>query len=409
MTWRGRRLVVTLIAILGFLVVNPAKAETTLGDQILQSDLVLTKLGSPYVVSGLIQVPATKTLVIEPGAVVTFARGGGIRASGDVRVGSKGSGERVILNLNSNLEFLGNGLSPGSVSIFRSDIYANGGALIPGCAKLQIDETYMQNFRVILGIKACPDVIITNSYLKNIDYISSSMSNFQSFVLQNNLFQSILSMTDEFPICGSVNISGSTPIYEGTYIVTNNDFKNLESLTLPRQFSNFNLAMNNFTAVKNVKIVNGLADCGGMVNNVISNNHWSGVSTDSSIRSALKVIDARSDIRIKETIIFEPTNQSPIILQGFPAKADSIDKVVAEKIAAEKIAAARASSRSSADAENATAHKSSAEKISTAKAIADRVIVPLQKKSTITCAKGKNRKIVTSVNPTCPPGYVKKS
>lgn len=138
MNMRKNHLAIVLIALIGTFIATPAHAETTLDAQVLQSDLSLTKANSPYVVNGLLQVPAGKTLVIEPGAVVTFANGGGIKALGDVRVGSLNSSERVTLNLKSNLDFVGNRLTAPSISIFRADIYGQNSVLTYGCGTLHI-------------------------------------------------------------------------------------------------------------------------------------------------------------------------------------------------------------------------------------------------------------------------------
>ena len=135
--------------LLGTFAPVPAYAETALGAQVLQSDLTLTKANSPYVVNGLIQIPAGKVLVIEPGAVVTFVNGGGIKSLGEVRVGSINSNERVTLNLKTNLDFIGNGLIPPNVSIARTDIYGQNSILVYGCGKIQIDESYLEKISSI--------------------------------------------------------------------------------------------------------------------------------------------------------------------------------------------------------------------------------------------------------------------
>jgi len=88
-----------------------------------------------------------------------------------------------------------------------------------------------------------------------------------------------------------------------------------------------------------------------------------------------------------------------ILKREQPLITAAAEKAAAEKAAAEKAAAEKAA------AEKAAAEKAAAEKKAKQEA---EFKVSLQKKTTITCVKGKLTKKVTAVKPMCPGGYKKK-
>jgi hypothetical protein len=403
--------------LLGTFAPVPANAETTLGAQVLQSDLTLTKANSPYVVNGLIQIPAGKVLIIEPGAVVTFVNGGGIKSLGEVRVGSINSTERVILNLKTNLDFIGNGLVPPNVSIARTDIYGQNSFLVYGCGKLQIDESYLEKISSIVREQECNSLSLKNSYLNSvINVYQGFFDGYPSyFVMQNN---KIVSM--EAICCYIKDRTMGALAAQSTYIynVSNNEFKNLENLNIPFGYINYTFTNNNLTNVKNVRIVRYFGYFLNSKTEVISSNYWGGLSSDSAIRSAIKVVDGKSDIAVQRTIVFEPVATSPVVLVGFPmTKQMSIDKAALDKAAADKAIADAKAIADKAAADKAIADKAAADKaIADAKAYLDKVAADkaaadalanaaAQKKKTLTCVKGKLTKKVTAVNPKCPAGY----
>ena len=383
----------------------PAHAETSLGAQVLQSDLTLTKAASPYVVNGLIQIPAGKTLLIEPGAVVTFANGGGIKSLGELRVGSMNSTERVTLNLKTNLDFIGNGLIPPSIIIVRTDIYGQNSALTYGCGKLQIDETYLEKIRTIVREQECVSMSIKNSYLNNVTNIYEGFFDGHpaSFILQNNQIVSMQSICCSIP---DRTMGNNDP--QAVYTVTNNDFKNLESLNIPYGYVNYTFSNNNLNNVKNVKIVTYFGYSANSKTEVLSSNHWGGLSTDSAIRNSIKVLDGKSDIAIQRTVVFEPVSPNAITLSGFPlSKANDIVKAASDKAASDKAASDKAASDALAAIQAAAkaASDATAKAVAAAQAAAKKAAT---QKTIITCVKGKLTKKVSGVNPKCPPGYVKK-
>ena len=378
----------------GTLAAVPAHAETTIGAQVLQSDLTLTKADSPYVVNGLLQIPAGKTLTIEPGAVVTFANGGGIKSLGELKVGSINSTERVTLNLKTNLEFVGNGLIPPSINIARTDIYGQNSVLTYGCGKLQIDETYIEKMRTIVREQECVSMSIKNSYLNNVTNIYEGFFDGHpaSFILQNNQIVSMQSICCLIP---DRTMGNNDP--QAIYTVTNNDFKNLDSLNIPYGYVNYTFANNNLYNVKNVKIVTYFGYSATSKTEVIALNHWGGLNSDSAIRSSIKVLDGKSDIAVQRTVVFEPVLSNPISLTGFPlSKTSAILKAAADKAAADKAAADKAA----ADALAAIQAAQEAAK----KAAADKAAA-VKKPITISCIKGNTVKKVTGLSPKCPKGY----
>lgn len=337
-------IVCSLIVLLGTLVTLPANAQTSLGNQVLQSDLTLTKANSPYVVNGLIQIPAGKTLVIEPGANVTFVNGGGIKSLGELKVGSINSTERVTLNLKTNLDFVGNGVIPPSITIARADIYGQNSAFTFGCGKLQIDETYLESIRTIVREQECASMSIRNSYLNKVTNIYEGFFDGRpaSFILQNNL---IVSMQSICCFIQDRTMGNNDP--QAVYSVTNNEFKDLETLNIPYGYVNYTFANNNLNNVKNVRIVNYFSYSANSKTEILASNHWGGLNSDSAIRSSIKVLDAKSDIAIQRTIVFEPVAPNASVLSGFPLiKANEVlksatDKTTTDKAAADKVSAGK--------------------------------------------------------------------
>jgi hypothetical protein len=228
---------------------------------------------------------------------------------------------------------------------------------------------------------------IKNSYLNNVTNIYEGFFDGHpaSFILQNNQIVSMQS------ICCSISdrtMGNNDP--QAVYTVTNNDFKNLESLNIPYGYVNYTFSNNNLNNVKNVKIVSYFGYSANSKTEVLSSNHWGGLSTDSAIRNSIKVLDGKSDIAIQRTVVFEPVAPNPITLSGFPlSKANDIVKAASDKAASDKAASDKAASDALA------AIQAAAKKAAT-------------KKTIITCVKGKLTKKVSGVNPKCPPGYVKK-
>jgi len=368
----------------GTLASAPAFADTTIGAQVLQSDLTLTKASSPYVVNGLIQIPAGKTLTIEPGAVVTFANGGGIKSLGDLKIGSTSSNERVTLNLRTNLDLVGNGLIPPSISIAKTDIYGQNSVLSYGCGTMKIDESLLDNFQVLVREQECPSMSIKNSVLTGVRNVYTGAFDGRPiyFVMQNNLVSSMQAICCAVPDRTLGNYTDAQALYN----VSNNDFRNLETLNIPYGYTNYTLSNNNFTDVKNVKIVLYFGYTANAKTEVIASNYWGGLTSDTAIRSAIKVTDGKSDIAIQRTIAFEPVLSNPITLVGYPLAKAAADKAAADKAAADKAAA-----------DKAAADKAAADKAAAA-----------SKKTTINCVKGKIKKSVSGINPKCPSGFVKK-
>ena len=124
------------------------------------------------------------------------------------------------------------------------------------------------------------------------------------------------------------------------------------------------------------------------------------------IPASLILIDsARCESNLQETMNKYSAVEASNIISGIAGLSDQII-VANEKIRAEAEAKtkAEAEAKAKAEAEAKAAAELKAKQEAEAKAKAEAA----QKKSTITCTKGKKVKKVTAVNPKCPKGYKKK-
>lgn len=317
-----------------------AQAETVIAGQVLQSDLVLTKAQSPYLVTGLLQVPGGKTLVVQPGVEITFAAGSGIRAIGDVKIGELGGAERVKLILNTSLHLIGNGTIAPTVHIHKADIYGNNSQLVYGCRKLEIVESYLEKISQIVAEQECPWLSIRDSYLNEVKNVYEGFFDGAPlfFELQNN---SIVSMS---AICCRLSdrTMGSSN-KDAVYKVTGNDFRKLDSLNIPWGYVNYTFSGNNLTEVKNLRIVRYFGLIANSNTERLSGNYWGPSATEDSVRMSVNVLDGKTDIGISKVIVLEPVASFPSRLSGFPVERQAeIDRVAAEKAIAEKAAASEA-------------------------------------------------------------------
>jgi hypothetical protein len=320
--------------------VPAANAQTVIVGQIVENDLVLTKAQSPYLVTGLLQIPAGRTLVVQPGAEVTFASGSGIRAIGDVKIGELGGSERVKITLNTSLHLVGNGNRAPTVTIYRADIYGNNSQLVYGCRKLEIVESYLEKISQIVAEQECPSLSIRDSYLNEVKNVYEGFFDGAPmfFELTNN---AIVSMN---AICCRISdrtmgSSDKTAIYK----VTNNDFRNLENLNIPWGYVNYTFSGNNLLGVKNARIVKYFGLIANSTTEKVSGNYWGPNATDDIIRKTVNVVDGKSDIGISKVLAFEPVAPTSTSLSGFPAgRQAEIDKAAADKAAADKAAADKA-------------------------------------------------------------------
>lgn len=331
-----KRLLATMAA-LGLLTsanLSPAYAQTVIEGQVAQADVVLTKAQSPYLVTGILQIPAGRNLVIQPGAEVTFAPGSGIRAIGDVKIGELGGSERVKVTLNTSLQLVGNGIIAPNVTIYRADIYGKNSQLVYGCRKLEIVESYLERISQIVAEQECPSLSIRDSYLNEVKNVYEGFFDGAPdfFELNNN---SILSMTAI--CCRTPDRTMGSSNKQAVYKVTNNDFRNLENLNIPWGYLNYTFTGNNLVGVKNVRIVPYFGLITSSATERISGNFWGPNATDDSIRKTVNVVDGKTNIGISKVIVFEPSAPNSPKISGFPATRQAeLDKAAAEKAAADK-------------------------------------------------------------------------
>lgn len=350
--------------------ISPAKAESTLGDQILKSDLILTKLQSPYIVTGLLQIPEGVTFKIEPGVKITFKPGSGIKNFGNVNIGEMNSSEPVLIeNLREADGFNGNGglisgVGRSNVSITNSQVVSkNQDFLVYGCANLSISHSVIADFNRIVYQQECQNFIIRDSYILNVKYLYTCAfdGHPNTFILKDNIFDGAINMCEvqdrTFDTYGFTN----SPNIKTVFIISGNDFTNLPQINLPVGYEEYSFTGNNLRNVSKVRLFSYIKPGQTTITN-LAGNYWSAATLESSLRSKIKVVDSTTDMTLKESITFSPLLSAPIQ----PANsAQSLQKKYQEQL------------------------KKSAP----------------PRKTTITCIKGKVIKKVTAVNPLCPKGY----
>ena len=371
-----KRILVSLLAV--FIIVFPqslpAKAESTLGDQIIKSDLILTKSQSPYLVTGLLQIPEGVTLKIEAGVKISFKSGSGIKNFGNVNIGEINSPEPVLIeDLREADWFNGNsglisGVGRSIVSIANSQLVSkNQDYLVYGCADLSISNSVIAGFDRIVYQQECQNLTIRDSYILNVKYLYTCAfdGHPSTLVLKDNIFEGSLNMCEDQD--RTLNTYGFTnsPNIKTVFNISGNDFTNLPQINLPVGYDEYSFTGNNLRNVSKVRLF-GYTKPGKSTITNLAGNYWNVAIEESSLRSKIKVIDSNTDMTLKESIIFSP-------LLSVPVQAGSSAQSLRTKYQ-EGLKSKSASS----------------------------------KKTTITCIKGKIAKKVTAVSPKCPVGYKKK-
>jgi hypothetical protein len=146
----------------------------------------------------------------------------------------------------------------------------------------------------------------------------------------------------------------------------------------------------------------GISNCNGSFNKFAPNGGMSGINPTHKF---LALIKEAEDFVANEKKL-EAAKEEARVAAELKAKQDADERARVEadlkaKLEAEAKAAAELKAKQEADAK-AAADQLAAEKLAASKAAS-------QKKTTITCVKGKLTKKVTAVKPKCPTGYKKKS
>lgn len=371
----NRKLIAICLVVLSSITqISPAAAETILDDQIVKSDMTLTKDLSPYQVRGVLQIPEGITLKINPGVNITFQKGSGIKNYGKVIIGDSQSSEKVLLvedrfpNNNSDIESLINGVSRSTVSIVNTELRSkNQDSLVFGCLNLSISNSIIVGFNRIVWQQECQNFSLQNSYVSNLRYLFTCAfdGHPDTFIVKNNIFEGSLDFCDvpdrTFHTGSFFNKPSAKTIYE----VTGNDFEALSQINLPVAYEQYSFTSNNLRKVEKVKLFSFTIPGKPVITN-LAGNYWKSATNESSLKSAVKIIDANTDMTLKDLIVLSP-------LLSMPIKLDSTAQALRTKYQEEL-----------------------------------KTKVALPKKSTITCTKGKLNKKVTDVKPKCPSGYVKK-
>jgi hypothetical protein len=370
-----RILILPLVILFGLFPQSiPAKAVTTLGAQIVKSDLILTKSQSPYLVTGLLQIPEGVTLKVEAGVKITFKQESGIKNFGNVIIGDSQPQEPVLIeDLRAADWFNGNGglisgVGRSNISISNSEVISNNqDYLVFGCANLSISNSIVAGFDRIVYQQECQNFSIRNSYILNVKYLYTCAfdGHPNSFILKGNIFEGALSICEvqdrTLDTYGFTNNSGMKTIFE----VSGNEFTNLPQINLPIGYDEYSFTGNNLRNVTKVRLFSYTKPGKPVITN-LEGNYWNLATSESSLRSKVKIIDSNTDMTLKEAITFSPMLSTPVQLDS---ESQALRAKYKEQL-------------------NAKA--------------------PSLKKSTITCIKGKVTKKVTAVSPKCPTGYKKK-
>jgi hypothetical protein len=326
-----------------------------LGDQIVKSDMTLTKDLSPYQVRGVLQIPEGITLRINPGVSITFQKGSGIKNYGKVIIGDSQSSEKVLLvedrfpNNNSDIESLINGVSRSTVFIVNTELRSKNG------------------FNRIVWQQECQNFSLQNSYVSNLRYLYTCAfdGHPDTFIVKDNIFEGSLDFCDvpdrTFHTGSFFNKPSAKTIYE----VTGNDFEALSQINLPVAYEQYSFTSNNLRKVEKVKLFSFTIPGKPVITN-LAGNYWKSATNESLLKAVVKIIDANTDMTLKDLIVLSPLLPTPI-------KLDSAAQALRTKYQEELKAK-----------------------------------VALLKKTTITCIKGKLSKKVTAASPKCPSGYKKK-
>lgn len=308
----------SLSIFMGLLFPTPSQAaETVLGDQILKSDLVLTLSGSPYKLTGFVQIPKEFRLSIQPG-VKLIRDGGTFYSEREILIGSLSGPTTVIeatCNENNSSKLF---LSGGPTLIVQNTEFRlesncrNVTPLLAYAKELDIQNSIIDSWFV--QIAENQKLTLLNNVFKS---KPSSERSFQFTVItsesvekriENNLFVNFT--LGKFSYRGE----GKSTKFEGNYFYNDEvdfvfsidvDNRNakivVKNNTFPdkSRFSEFRfLETPSLPSVQNSNLD-------------YSSNTWPGFKSEQEIRSALKIEDRVSIIAHKVKVDLDPVLLSP--------------------------------------------------------------------------------------------------
>jgi hypothetical protein len=458
-----KRILLSIGMLMGLLVgITPSANAAVLNDQIITSDLILTKSGSPYQIKGIVQIPKGLKLVINPGAKVDID-GGGIVSRGEIIIGEEGSSDRVKFSLPKF--FSGIDSKGGKVSIFSTDITGQeGSSLFRGCESAIVNNSQLFGVKYLVTNQECLSLSITNSFFLNVSFIYEGV--FDGHPVFFNLERNVFVGMERFCCSMAERTMGEDFYGPSEFKVQNNTFVGLTEYVTPYRYSKFVISQNNFIDIKQIRATDFFVDQSRT--EVLSSNYWGGAKTEDEIRQRHKVIDSKTNITLPRALIFSPILENPVSISGYGQTAYESYLVLQAQSKSEAKAAAEATLKSY-QAKSETLKKLNSEielwlsqypnffqanpflrsglikgldyipvtsptqkdvdeiaaliggdagwvgilslKLDTEvlikKYLADEALKlkTLAKKTTITCVKGKLTKKVTAVKPKCPTGY----
>ena len=329
----------TISILVGCLFPTPSQAaETVLGDQILKSDLVLTPSGSPYKLTGLVQIPKEFRLLIQPG--VTLIRDGGtFYSEREIVIGSLNGPATVVEatcneNNNSKIFLLGGAPLIIQNSEFRLESNCrNVTPLLASPRELDIQNSILDSW--FIQILEDQKLTLLNNIFKSKPSFERSFqftvitSEIVDKRIENNLFVNYT--LAEFEYRGA----GKSSKFEGNYFY-NDDVDFVFSIDVVRRSVNISVKNNTFPDKSRISEFRfyELPTSSNVQNSNLdySSNSWPGFKSEQDFRSVLKIEDRVSIIAHKIKVDLDPMLLSPGKLN---AKSDAyilaIQKDKAEK------------------------------------------------------------------------------
>lgn len=313
-------------------------AETVLGDQILKSDLVLTPSGSPYKLTGLVQVPKEYRILIQPG-VKLIRDGGTFYSEREIVIGSLGGSATIIEatcneNNSSKLFLSGGPVLTVQNTEFRLEANCkNVTPLLAYAKELDIQNSIIDSW--FIQIAQDQKLTIVNNIFKS---KPSSERSFRSTMIsseyvekrvENNLFVNFTMA--QFNYRGN----GKTSKFEGNYFY-NDEVDFVFSIDVDNRDANLIVKNNTFPEKSRISEFRFLEtpSSPNVPNSILdySSNSWPGFKTEQDIRSVIKIEDRVSIIANKIKVDLDPMLLTPGKLN---AKSEAylleIQKVKTEK------------------------------------------------------------------------------
>ena len=424
-------LVLVLTTYLNPYLAQSAHAENLeIPSQILNTNVSWGGNGQSLKITGLIQIPKNVTLTILPGTNLEV-NPGSFLVLGTLQIG--GSASKTSVKFKRS--WFDDRSSGANIQVINSAIQGSGWVFLDswGLGNISLKDSTIAGFDYLFNTRSFNSFEFNGNFVSSVSqfYINGAPSSY-NVTFRDNAFLDLSEFGGERPGI-YVNLGQPKP----KYILLDNYFENsgtVLNLVIPYDEYVKEVSSNYFATPSQVKLTVWGSTFGG--------NFWYGISDEQTLRSRTSIIDGKTDIT-KPILSLTPLSSNPptstqsrltlLAWKDAKAKAEAEAKAKAEteakakaeaeakakaeaeakakaeaeakaKAEAEAKAKAEAEAKAKAEAEAKAAAELKAKQEAEAKAKAEAA----QKKTTITCIKGKLTKKVTAVNPKCPSGYKRK-